>query len=148
MPTNLYGPGDNYNLETSHVIPALLRKAHAAKLSGASAMEIWGTGTPKREFLYSDDCADALVYLAKHYSDFEHVNVGSGVDVTIEQLARTVMSVVGFEGDLTRDLEKPDGTPRKLMSADKISGLGWSPSTNLEDGLALAYAAFLSEGNS
>lgn len=145
MPTNLYGPGDNYNLETSHVIPALIRKAHEAKLAGAASMEIWGTGTPKREFLYSDDCADALVHLAKHYSDFEHVNVGSGTDVTIEELARTIMSVVGFDGELAKDLSKPDGTPRKLMSAGKIRNLGWAPSMNLEDGLALAYQAFLAE---
>ena len=128
MPTNLYGPGDNYNLQTSHVIPALIRKAHEAKLAGAKSMEIWGTGSPMREFLHADDCADALVHLMKVYSGFDHVNVGSGEDLPIKELAELVMEVVGFEGELTHDLSKPDGTPRKLMSADRIRALGWAPS--------------------
>ncbi|WP_370334440.1 GDP-L-fucose synthase family protein [Parvularcula marina] len=145
MPTNLYGPGDNYNLETSHVIPALLRKAHRAKADGAAGMEIWGTGTPRREFLHADDCADACVFLMKHYSDFEHVNVGSGEDLPIKELAEMVMGVVGFEGELTHDRTKPDGTPRKLMSADKLRSMGWSPSISLRDGLAQAYEAFRAE---
>jgi GDP-L-fucose synthase len=143
MPTNLYGPGDNYNLETSHVIPALIRKAHDAKLAGARSMKIWGTGTPRREFLHSDDCADALVHLLKVYSGNQHVNVGSGEDMTIADLAELVMEVVGFEGSLDRDLSKPDGTPRKLMSGDKIRALGWSPTIGMRDGLADAYGWFL-----
>lgn len=143
MPTNLYGPGDNFDLTSSHVIPALMRKAHEAKAAGAPSMEIWGSGTPRREFLHVDDCADAIIHLTTHYSGAEHVNVGSGSDVTIEELARTVMQVVGYEGDLTKDISKPDGTPRKLMSADKIKGLGWAPSIELEDGLASTYAWFL-----
>lgn len=143
MPTNLYGPHDNYDLKTSHVIPALIRKAHEARLAGKSDMEMWGSGKPRREFLHVDDCADALVFLMKTYSADEHVNVGSGTDVTIEELTRLVMKTVGFKGGLTRDETKPDGTPRKLMSADKIRGLGWNPSISLEDGLKDAYAWFL-----
>ncbi len=145
MPTNLYGPGDNYHPENSHVIPALIRKAHEAKQAGADSMEIWGTGTPKREFLHADDCADALVHLMKVHSAPEHVNVGSGEDLAIKDLARMVMEVVGFEGDLTHDLSKKDGTPRKLMSAERIRVLGWTPSIPLRDGLAHAYECFLQE---
>lgn len=143
MPTNLYGPGDNYNLESSHVIPALIRKAHEAKLAGEPSMTIWGTGTPMREFLHADDCADALVHLLKVYSGDEHVNVGSGEDMTIEALARLVMDVVGFEGELEKDLSKPDGTPRKLMQADKLRALGWKPKINMREGLEDAYRWFL-----
>lgn len=142
MPTNLYGPGDNYHPENSHVIPALIRKAHEAKLARASAMTIWGTGTPRREFLHADDCADALVHLLKVYSDYQHVNVGSGEDLTIGELAELVMSVVGFEGALERDLTKPDGTPRKLLSGSKIRDLGWSPKIAMGDGLSDAYRWF------
>lgn len=144
MPTNLYGIGDNFDLNSSHVMPALIRKAHEAKLAGADSITIWGTGTPRREFLNADDCADACVFLMKTYSDFEHVNVGSGEDVTILELAQLVCSVVGFEGRILTDPAKPDGTPRKLMSADKLRGLGWCPSINLEDGISHAYAAYLS----
>lgn len=143
MPTNLYGPGDNYHATNSHVIPALIRKAHEAKVSGASSMEIWGTGTPRREFLHADDCADALVFLMKTYSSADHVNVGSGEDLPIEELARLVMDVVGFEGELTKDTTKPDGTPRKLMCADKIRALGWKPSIGLREGLEDAYRWYL-----
>ncbi|MGY6629347.1 MAG: GDP-L-fucose synthase [Oceanicaulis sp.] len=143
MPTNLYGPGDNYNLQTSHVIPALIRKAHEAREAGAASMMIWGTGSPMREFLHADDCADALVHLMKVYSGADHVNVGSGEDLTIEALARLVMEVVGFEGALEKDLAKPDGTPRKLMSADRLRALGWSPKIGLRDGLKDAYSWFL-----
>ena len=143
MPTNLYGPGDNYNLETSHVIPALIRKAHEAKLTGSPSMVIWGTGTPMREFLHADDCADALIHLLKVYSGDEHVNVGSGEDLTIEALARLVMDVVGFKGDLEKDLSKPDGTPRKLMQADKLRALGWKPKIGMQEGLEDAYRWFL-----
>jgi GDP-L-fucose synthase len=145
MPTNLYGPGDNYHPQNSHVIPALIRKAHEAKLSGAASMEIWGTGTPRREFLHADDCADALVHLMKVYSGPEHVNVGSGEDLPIEELARMIMEVVGFNGELTKDETKPDGTPRKLMSADRIRALGWTPSIPLRQGLEHAYACFQQE---
>ena len=147
MPTNLYGPGDNYDLKASHVIPALIRKAHDAKQAGADSIEIWGTGEPRREFLHADDCADALVHLMKVYSGAEHVNVGSGEDLPIRDLAKMVMDVVGFEGALTHDLSKPDGTPRKLMSADKLRSLGWSPSISLEAGLKDAYAWFLDHQN-
>lgn len=143
MPTNLYGPGDNYNLQSSHVIPALLRKAHEAKAAGATSMEIWGTGTPRREFLHADDCADALVHLLKTYSDDVHVNVGSGEDMTIEALARLIMDVVGFEGDLEKDLSKPDGTMRKLMQADRLRELGWAPKIGMREGLADAYDWFI-----
>lgn len=145
MPTNLYGPGDNYDLQSSHVIPALIRKAHEAKVANAPSMEIWGTGTPRREFLHADDCASALVHLLKSYSGAEHVNVGFGEDITIEGLARLVMDVVGFEGELEKDLSKPDGTPRKLMSNEKLRAMGWSPDIGLRVGLADAYRWFLSE---
>lgn len=148
MPTNLYGTGDNYHPQNSHVIPALIRKAHEAKLAGADSMEIWGTGTPRREFLHADDCADALVHLMKVHSSPDHVNVGSGEDLSIEALARMVMDVVGFKGELTKDTCKPDGTPRKLMSADRIRALGWRPSISLRDGLADAYDWFLNNPKS
>lgn len=143
MPTNLYGPGDNFDLKSSHVMPALIRKAHEAKISGASEITVWGTGTPRREFLHVDDCADACVHLMKTYSGESHVNVGSGEDVTILELTRLVSKVVGFKGGISHDLSKPDGTPRKLMSADKLRGLGWSPNIELENGIANAYQAFL-----
>ncbi len=148
MPTNLYVPGDNFDLNSSHVVPALLRKAHEAKVRGDKSMEIWGTGTPRREFLHVDDCADAIVFLMKNYDGFEHVNVGSGEDITIEELARQVMRTVGFKGDLTKDLSKPDGTPRKLMSADKLRRLGWSPAIGLEEGLEESYQYWLAHGGS
>lgn len=148
MPTNLYGPGDNYDLKGSHVLPAMIRKAHAAKLSGASGMEIWGTGTPRREFLHVDDLADACVFLMQTYSEDEHVNVGFGEDVTILELARMVMDVVGLDGDVRCDTNKPDGTPRKLMDASKLRKLGWTPKIGLRDGIAGAYNDFLTLGNS
>lgn len=143
MPTNLYGPGDNYDLNSSHVIPALIRKAHEAKMRGTSEMVVWGSGTPRREFLHVDDCADALVLIMQRYSEDEHINVGSGEDLTILELAQAVCEVVGFDGTITRDLSKPDGTPRKLMAGDKLRVLGWRPRISLRDGLADAYAAFL-----
>jgi GDP-L-fucose synthase len=148
MPTNLYGPGDNYDLNSSHVIPALIRKAHEAKLRGDRQMIIWGTGTPRREFLHVDDCADALVLLMTRYSGAEHVNVGSGEDLTIAELAKSVCDAVGFTGAIERDLSKPDGTPRKLMSGDKLRALGWRPHIGLREGLADAYAAFLKQNAS
>lgn len=145
MPTNLYGPGDNYDLVSSHVIPALIRKAHEARIRGDDQMTIWGTGTPRREFLHADDCADALVHLMKVYSASEHVNVGSGTDVTILELARLVCNVVGFKGDIASDASKPDGTPRKLMSNAKLQALGWRSRIGLTEGLRTAYEAFLTE---
>jgi GDP-L-fucose synthase len=145
MPTNLYGPADNYDLATGHVIPALIRKAHEAKTRGEPAMTIWGTGTPRREFLHVDDCADALVYLMKCYSKAEHINVGSGEDLCILELARLVCDVVGFKGDIVCDPSKPDGMPRKLMSGAKLATLGWRPAIPLKEGLASAYEAFLAE---
>ncbi len=139
MPTNLYGPGDNYDLEKSHVIPALLRKAHVAKETGAQSMEIWGTGAPLREFMHADDCADALVHIMKHYSEDQHINVGTREEISIEDLARLVMNTVGFAGALVKDRSKPDGTPRKLMDGSKLAALGWRPAIALADGLAHTY---------
>jgi GDP-L-fucose synthase len=143
MPTNLYGPGDNFDLNTSHVIPALIRKAHEAKLRGDKTLTVWGTGTPRREFLHVDDCADACVHLMKVYSGESHVNVGSGEDVTILDLTRLVCEVVGFTGKIEHDLTKPDGTPRKLMSAQKIRGTGWRPKIALKDGIRETYEWFV-----
>ncbi|MBN9363120.1 MULTISPECIES: GDP-L-fucose synthase [unclassified Devosia] len=145
MPTNLYGPGDNFDLKSSHVLPALIRKAHEAKLAGAAAVTVWGTGTPRREFLHADDCADALVFLLKHYSGAEHVNVGSGEDLSILELTELVCRVVGFAGRIVHDLSKPDGTPRKLMSADKLRSMGWTPHIALEAGIAETYRWFLDQ---
>lgn len=143
MPTNLYGIGDNFDPNSSHVLPALIRKAHEAKLTRATSITIWGTGTPRREFLNADDCADACVFLMKTYSDFEHVNVGSGEDLTILELAHLVCEVIGFEGEILTDHAKPDGTPRKLMSASKLRSMGWSPSIDMHTGVATAYNWFL-----
>ena len=145
MPTNLYGPGDNYDLASGHVLPALIRKAHEAKQRGTASMVIWGTGTPRREFLHVDDFADALVLLMKRYSSAEHVNVGSGEDLTIVELAQAVCEVVGFAGGIERDLSKPDGTPRKLMSGDKLRAMGWRPRIGLREGIAASYASFLQQ---
>jgi GDP-L-fucose synthase len=143
MPTNLYGPEDNFDLASSHVLPALIRKAHEARLAGARTLTIWGTGAPRREFLHVDDCADALVFLLKTYSGDEHVNVGSGEDLTILELAQAVCQVVGFEGEIVCDTSKPDGTPRKLMSAAKLRGMGWAPKVGLVGGLRSTYGWFL-----
>lgn len=143
MPTNLYGPGDNYDFESSHVLPALIRKAHEAKLAGAPAMAVWGSGTPRREFMHVNDLADALVFLLQHYSAPGHINVGTGEDVTIRQAAETVADVVGFAGALTFDPTQPDGTPRKLMDSTRIHTLGWQAQVPLRAGLADAYRHFL-----
>jgi GDP-L-fucose synthase len=143
MPTNLYGPGDNFDLKASHVLPALIRKAHECKLAHAAAMEIWGTGTPRREFLHVDDLADACVMLLETYSGEEHVNIGSGEDLTILELAGLVKRAVGFDGKIVTDPSKPDGTPRKLMSAAKLRAMGWAPSIPLEDGVRSTYEWFL-----
>ena len=143
MPTNLYGPGDNYDLETSHVLPALLRKFHEAKMSGASEVVLWGSGSPLREFLHCDDLADALVFLLKHYSEYEHINVGSSSEVTIKGLAETIAKVVGYEAELVFDSSKPDGTPRKLMDSSRLHALGWNNVRSLEDGIASTYEHWL-----
>ena len=143
MPTNLYGPGDSYHPENSHVAAALLRRFHEAKIHGADMVTIWGTGTPRREFLYVDDAADALVFLMEHYSDAMHVNVGTGEDVTIIELARTIAKIVGFEGTIATDPSKPDGTPRKLLDIGRIKNLGWAPRHGLEEGLAATYRDFI-----
>jgi len=143
MPTNLYGPFDNFDLNSSHVMPALIRKTHEAKLRGDKQVVVWGTGGARREFLHVDDCADALVHLMKTYSDSRHLNVGSGADGTILEIVRTVCEVVGFEGEIVRDLEKPDGMPRKLMSSARLRATGWSPKIPLRDGLAATYAWYL-----
>ena len=146
MPTNLYGPGDNFDLASSHVMPALIRKAHEAKVGHKPEITVWGTGTPRREFLHVDDCADACVHLMKTYSGDGHINVGSGEDITILDLTRLVCRIVGYDGAIVHDLTKPDGTPRKLMSADKLRALGWTPTIGLDDGVADAYRAFLDSG--
>ncbi|NHT77022.1 GDP-L-fucose synthase [Rhizobiaceae bacterium CRRU44] len=143
MPTNLYGRGDNFDLKSSHVMPALIRKSHEAKISGASEIIMWGTGTPRREFLHVDDCASACVHLIKFYSDELHVNVGSGRDITVLELTQLVAKIVGFKGSINHDLSKPDGTARKLMSADRLRSLGWAPTVSLEKGIADTYEAFL-----
>lgn len=139
MPTNLYGMGDNFDLQSSHVLPALIAKTHAAKVSSASSVTIWGTGTPLREFLYVDDCADALVYLMKNYSREEHINVGVGHDISILDLAKLVRQIVGFDGEIVTDVSKPDGTPRKLMDVSRLTQAGWKAQTSLEDGIQTVY---------
>ena len=143
MPTNLYGPGDNYHPQNSHVLPALIRRFHEAKQSGAKAVTIWGTGTALREFLHVDDMAEACLFLLENYSDFEHVNVGCQQECTILDVARLVAKVVGFEGEIHTDPTKPDGTPRKLMDSSKLIGMGWKPRWELEAGLRDAYSDFL-----
>jgi GDP-L-fucose synthase len=144
MPTNLYGPGDNFDFETSHVLPALLRKFHEAAAAGAPEVNIWGTGSPRREFLHVDDLADACLFLMLNYDSAEIVNVGTGVDVTIRELAEMIQRVTGFKGRLVFDASKPDGTPRKLLDVSKLSGLGWKASIPLERGLKETYAWYRS----
>jgi GDP-L-fucose synthase len=141
MPTNLYGPNDNYDLASSHVLPALLRKAHEAKQRGDHALVVWGSGRPRREFLYVDDLADACVHLMERGYDGPLVNVGTGEDVTIRNLAETVMRIVGFDGEIVYDQEKPDGTPRKLLDVSRLRSLGWQARTPLKQGIRLAYEA-------
>ena len=143
MPTNLYGPNDNFDLETSHVLAALLRKAFEAKKSSARELVVWGTGTPHREFLHVDDCASACLFLLEKYDSPEIVNVGCGEDISIRELAELVCEVVGFDGELSWDKTKPDGTPRKLLDVSKLRGLGWTPTIPLRDGIAQAYDWFL-----
>lgn len=143
MPTNLYGPGDNYHPENSHVIPALLRRTHEAKVANAPELVIWGSGKPMREFMHADDCASALVHIMKTYNDTSHVNVGVGSDVTIKALAELIMETVGYEGELIFDTSKPDGTPKKLMENSLLRKLGWSPGVTLSEGLKQTYRNFL-----
>lgn len=142
MPTNLYGPYDNYDLQNSHVMPAMIRKFHDAKVQGKDTVELWGTGSPLREFLYSDDMADACVFLLENYSGVQHVNIGTGKEVTIKQLAETVKKCVGYTGEILWNKDMPDGTPRKLTNVDKLHGLGWTHKVDLEEGVALAYNWF------
>ena len=143
MPTNLYGTNDNYDLVNSHVLPAMIRKFHEAKDKGASEMTLWGTGSPMREFLHADDLAEACLFLMENYNDSELVNIGTGEDVTINNLAALVKQIVGFKGEIIWDTSKPDGTPRKLMDVSKLHGLGWHHKIALEDGIKLAYQDFL-----
>ncbi|MEO5758126.1 MAG: GDP-L-fucose synthase [Mesorhizobium sp.] len=143
MPTNLYGPGDNFDLNSSHVVPALMRKAYETKRAGGKTMQVWGSGTPMREFLHVDDAADALVYLLKAYAGDSHVNVGSGEEITIAELARTIVSVVGAEATITFDPTKPDGTPRKLMDVSRLFATGWRPRYSLRSGLEQTFSWFL-----
>lgn len=143
MPTNLYGPNDNYDLQNSHVLPAMIRKFHEAKTRGDQSMELWGTGSPMREFLYADDLAEACLFLMETYNESELVNIGTGVDVTIKELAETVQRIVGFTGEIKWDTNRPDGTPRKLMDVSKLHGLGWSHHIELAQGIQLAYQDFL-----
>ncbi|MER8906807.1 GDP-L-fucose synthase [Mesorhizobium sp. M0854] len=143
MPTNLYGPGDNFDLNSSHVVPALMRKAHEARRAGRKSLEVWGSGTPMREFLHVDDAAGALVWLLKNYSGESHINVGSGEDITIADLARTIVSVAGADAAITFDATKPDGTPRKLMDVSRLFATGWRPRYSLRSGLEQTYAWFL-----
>lgn len=145
MPTNLYGTGDNYHPENSHVIPALIRRFHEARITGLKAVRIWGTGTPLREFLHADDMAEACVFLMEHYSEAGHINVGSGQELSIMDVARLTARVVGFDGEILTDPARPDGTPRKLMDSGRLFALGWRPRITLEDGLRAAYADFLSQ---
>lgn len=144
MPTNLYGPNDNFNLESAHVLPALLRKIHEAKERGEGQVVIWGSGRPRREFLHADDLADATIYALRSYSGEQHLNVGTGVDVTIRELAETLAEVVGWDGEFVFDAAKPDGTPRKLLDISRLRDLGWSPSIPLADGVRSTYEWFVS----
>ena len=143
QPINIYGPGDNFDLDSSHVVPALMAKAHRAKIEGAKTLTVWGSGRPRREFMYVDDVADALVFLLKHYSGPVPLNIGTGEELTIRELAETVAEVVGFQGEFIFDSSKPDGTPRKLLDVGKLAALGWVPKTSLRDGLAEAYAWYV-----
>ena len=143
MPTNLYGPNDNYDLQSSHVLPALIRRFHEAKAAAAPVVTCWGTGSPLREFLYADDLARACVFLMEHYSEEQFINIGFGSDVSIKTLAETVKRIVGYGGEIAWDTSKPDGTPRKLMDSSRLFALGWRPQVDLENGIRLAYADFL-----
>ena len=144
MPTNLYGPGDNFDLDSSHVLPALLRKIHEAKVSGAESVEVWGSGDPRREFMHVDDLADACVFLMHEFDSQDIINVGWGKDISISELARSISSVVGFQGRLEFDSSKPDGTPRKLLDTSKLTRAGWQPTIALGTGIASTYEWYCS----
>lgn len=145
MPTNLFGPGDNYDLETGHVVPALLRKFHEAKVNGHPSVEVWGTGTPRRELMFVDDLADALVFLLEHYDGEEPINVGTGVDLAIRELADLIKEIVDYDGELCFDASKPDGTPRKVLDVSRLAKLGWKSARSLKEALRLTYESFLTE---
>lgn len=147
MPTNLYGPNDNFDLQSSHVLPALIRKFHEAKISSQPTVEVWGTGTPLREFIYVDDMADACIFLMENYDGEQHVNIGTGEEVSIRQLAETIKEVIGFEGELVFNTNMPDGTPRKLTTVDKLHSLGWKHQVSLKEGIQLAYDWYLANYN-
>ena len=147
MPTNLYGPNDNYDLQKSHVLPALIRKFHEAKLNRQPSVEMWGTGSPLREFLHADDMADACVFLMQHYDGQGHVNIGTGTDLSIKDLALLIKKIVGYEGEIVHDLSKPDGTPRKLMDVSLLHSLGWKHKLDLEEGIRLVYQDFIKKEN-
>ncbi|HAP70594.1 MAG TPA: GDP-fucose synthetase [Flavobacteriales bacterium] len=147
MPTNLYGVGDNYNLQNSHVLPALIRKFHAAKENSLAEVELWGTGAPRREFLYVDDLAEACFFLMESYNGSGPINVGTGVDLSISELAEIVKQIVGFEGEITWNTQMPDGTPRKLLDVSKLAGMGWKPTTQLKEGIEKSYVNFLNRIN-
>ena len=145
MPTNLYGLNDNYHLENSHVLPALIRRFHEAKEANLPSVILWGTGTPKREFLFADDLAEACVFLMENYHDREFINIGTGEDLSILELAKIIKDIIGYEGKIHFDTDKPDGTPRKLMDVSKLQALGWSPKTSLQKGIEIAYQDFISK---
>src|SRR5436190_2423486 len=147
MPTNLYGENDNYDLKTAHVLPALIRKFHEAKIKGDKEVIVWGSGKPKREFLYADDLADACLFLMQNYNEADPINIGVGEDISIFELANLIKSIVGFEGEIKFDTSKPDGTPRKLLDVSKLTNLGWQASTSLKQGIHLAYTDFLTHIN-
>jgi GDP-L-fucose synthase len=147
MPTNLYGPNDNYDLQSSHVLPALIRKFHEAKTERAAKVSCWGTGAPLREFLHADDLARACLFLMENYSSEQIINVGYGKDISIRELAELISRIIGFEGEVVWDKSKPDGTPRKLMDSSRLFALGWKPEINLETGIGLAYQDFLKRNN-
>ena len=143
MPTNLYGPHDNFDLQSSHVLPALLRKTHEAKLSNHNEIKIWGTGEPLREFMHVDDCAEAIFFLLENYSDLSHINIGTGEEISIRELTEMIKSAVGYNGTTGFDISKPNGTPRKLLDTSKINNLGWYPKIKLESGLSDTYDWYL-----
>ena len=143
MPTNLYGPNDNFDLESSHVLPALIRKFHEAKINSAPSVEVWGTGFPKREFMYVDDLADAALHLINNYSGNDIINIGVGKDVSIRELAEKIKTIVNYQGEVVFNADKPDGTPRKLVDVTRLNSLGWKASTSLDKGLEMAYGWFL-----
>jgi GDP-L-fucose synthase len=147
MPTNLYGPGDNFDLNTSHVLPALLRKFHEAKVAGAGEVSVWGTGRPRREFLYVDDLADAVCFLLEHYDSPEIINIGVGQDISIAELAELIRDITGFTGEIVFDDSKPDGTPRKLLDVSRLTDAGWNAPTSLEDGIRKTYSWYLNQAS-